>query len=1124
MNPPMQRQNATVKSDSLPKASGVLQRSATVSSPINDVPPIVHDVLNSPGQALEPSTRGFMESRFNHDFSQVRVHTDSRAADSARALQAQAFTVGRNVVFGQSQVAPHSPAGQNLIAHELTHVVQQQGAASSPQAFSVVSNADPLEHQAATVADRVMAGGVVAPGEISSAGSAIARRVTAPVAPSVPRVAAPPPQAAPPQAVAPTTGTAPSQGGEPVSLMNATFNPSPELESQITSVPNEGTLVPVHFGTLARGQISVHKNQNGSFSTKNNSNQGIDLSVSVLEPLRRAGIAPQLVINIASSQITGHVGVRTGDKFTSAEGMKDFLVRHSDLLGWAGFDLAALPNPVNELSGGSLKFMLSDFPFTVGGFVHGTGSFGFENQTTTFTAAATINVPKLAESNLKFTRADNGQLSAHAEVPVSIANFSGSLSADYGNGTVDIQGTVQFEMEKMQGEVTLLVTDLATARNIARSQLAPEAMLPTAQPAADAPAAEGEARSGPRPGPRAVAGFGTVNFALTDWLVGQAQVVIDNEGHVTVVGKITPPQEVELFPQRDEIKPLFNTEVRTLYGVPLVGNVFLFANIGVEALAKIGPGKIHKIQVDGTYSTDPNVLQNFGLQASLNISAFAGLRLRAEGGAGAELLGHDIKAGVGINGLAGVRGYVEATPKIGFREVADPTAGKKGEFFVQGHMELAAQPFLGLSGDLFVELDSPWWSPAPDKKWTWPLGNLEYPLPGEFGIGADVDYVIGSGQVPEVQFGAVNFSADKFMTDMLNDHVPPKSHGDQEQPGKWDEAAQGGALPAEAQAGEHGTHGTDEAATGQHAPEDGHVPAPQKQKQWLEGIHDIGDLAARSQRDPLDQSEITSALAAIKTRHGFSILSAVQSGDVWDVSEGMSPVVHDKHIKADVSDASSNTSSPTAENPSETIEIPNLSSGDIVLYKRSTNWEAVKFVAFNKITIPNGILPAGQIQVVELHTFGKNPGIIKVPVVNFQRVWKNYDGKYSVNYKSLNNERAVGAKATLGLPLPPGQNTTSRKPPGWDELPDGKRHRGHLLMRALGGSAREDNIVSLYSEANASMLTYEMRILNAVEAGEVVQYDIIAIYEGLKPVPRGITIDAQGDRGLNISVTFPNIP
>src|SRR5207302_6062309 len=106
------------------KREATLQRSAgnQVTAPApTTAPPIVHDVLSSPGQPLDAGTRAFMEPRFGHDFGQVRVHTDARAAESARAVNALAYTVGQDVVFGAAQYAPETAAGRRLLAHELTH-------------------------------------------------------------------------------------------------------------------------------------------------------------------------------------------------------------------------------------------------------------------------------------------------------------------------------------------------------------------------------------------------------------------------------------------------------------------------------------------------------------------------------------------------------------------------------------------------------------------------------------------------------------------------------------------------------------------------------------------------------------------------------------------------------------------------------------------------------------------------------------------------------------------------------------------------------------------------------------------------------------------------------------------
>jgi len=88
-------------------------------------PPIMHDVLRSPGQPLDQTTRSFFEPRFGHDFSRVRVHSDAAAATSSRAIGARAYAAGEQIVFGAGQYRPESRSGLRLLAHELSHVVQQ---------------------------------------------------------------------------------------------------------------------------------------------------------------------------------------------------------------------------------------------------------------------------------------------------------------------------------------------------------------------------------------------------------------------------------------------------------------------------------------------------------------------------------------------------------------------------------------------------------------------------------------------------------------------------------------------------------------------------------------------------------------------------------------------------------------------------------------------------------------------------------------------------------------------------------------------------------------------------------------------------------------------------------------
>ena len=138
-------------------------------------PPAVYEALRSPGQPLDANTRAFSEARFGHDFGQVRVHTDSRAAKSARTVNALAYTVGNDVFFGANQYAPHSREGQRLLTHELTHTVQQDAKApSAVEPLAGTSPEDVGERQARDATDAVARGNTVS--VISQSGRQLARQ------------------------------------------------------------------------------------------------------------------------------------------------------------------------------------------------------------------------------------------------------------------------------------------------------------------------------------------------------------------------------------------------------------------------------------------------------------------------------------------------------------------------------------------------------------------------------------------------------------------------------------------------------------------------------------------------------------------------------------------------------------------------------------------------------------------------------------------------------------------------------------------------------------------------------------------------------------------------------------
>ncbi len=91
---------------------------------LTEVPTVVNEVLSSPGQPLESDTRAYFEERFGHNLSKVRVHTNAKAAESALKVNAVAYTVGHNVVFGRGHYVPNTYQGRHLLAHELVHTIQ----------------------------------------------------------------------------------------------------------------------------------------------------------------------------------------------------------------------------------------------------------------------------------------------------------------------------------------------------------------------------------------------------------------------------------------------------------------------------------------------------------------------------------------------------------------------------------------------------------------------------------------------------------------------------------------------------------------------------------------------------------------------------------------------------------------------------------------------------------------------------------------------------------------------------------------------------------------------------------------------------------------------------------------
>jgi hypothetical protein len=146
-------------------AGGVIQRECSCGGKCpeckakhaQDIPHAVVENMHSAGQPLDAATRADFEPRFGHDFSRVRIHNDTKAHTAAQSVAASAYTIGADISFAAGQFQPRTPSGRHLLAHELTHVVQQQHAPAVPQAARLRLNetADAAEHEAAHIADAI---------------------------------------------------------------------------------------------------------------------------------------------------------------------------------------------------------------------------------------------------------------------------------------------------------------------------------------------------------------------------------------------------------------------------------------------------------------------------------------------------------------------------------------------------------------------------------------------------------------------------------------------------------------------------------------------------------------------------------------------------------------------------------------------------------------------------------------------------------------------------------------------------------------------------------------------------------------------------------------------------------
>ena len=144
----MRMQAPEMRRAKAPSVPLVQRRVNGIGAGAGAAPPIVHEVLSSPGQPFDAATRSFFEPRFGHDFGYVRVYTDDHAQRCAQSINARAFTLGRHIVLGVGHSFSGRSASRKLLAHELTHVLQQQeGHGATPSALLIQRAEGPTDEE-----------------------------------------------------------------------------------------------------------------------------------------------------------------------------------------------------------------------------------------------------------------------------------------------------------------------------------------------------------------------------------------------------------------------------------------------------------------------------------------------------------------------------------------------------------------------------------------------------------------------------------------------------------------------------------------------------------------------------------------------------------------------------------------------------------------------------------------------------------------------------------------------------------------------------------------------------------------------------------------------------------------
>jgi hypothetical protein len=735
------------------------------------------------GVPLPRPVRSYFEQRFGRDFAAVRVHTGPDAAAGAHAVQARAYTIGNEIVFGAHEFAPATSEGKRLLAHELVHTIQQAGTApqrkiqGAPVAGEGVCHEQPDAQEGAAS----LAGQGFAPAESAQAHEADAAANDVPDGPASTLVDS----AAPGSLIQRQSGSGsppprPPSASEVVELKGHNhFDPSGPLGEQIRSENGEEVQVQLRFGKIAQGTIPVFYGVRSPVEIPGMPPVWLPGPVGYQTPEPEAdfpgwGIplhhpaftstpeaTPMLWLTIRDSVVTGAMGWQTrlglarhSDKFKAAIPLEKLIG------GFENFTELIFDSEVtDELSDGRFVYEVPKLEFESGEYA-GTGRLSVVNEDYDLDAGIDVHLAGLpndarvpvrhggtspaetfrATKTWRFERALGGKAGGH---------LSGHLTATLGFGMLDIRGIVDYQNTDpdLTGRVSIVAGTFDDARDAVQRWLGSDA------PADIAPA------DGHDDG--AITGMGQLDFRYSDWLTGSAEVIVHPEGWVTARGELVPPKVITLFRAGHKLdkkkdKPIIEhkTPAIPIVGVPGFADVEASADGKVFGYAWVGPGVLRDLRATGLLSNHPAIISRFDLGGTISAPALAGLALDAN----ASISGHALEVvevshvAIHAEALAELQMYSEASAEVGRRASTDPA---RPEYFVQGDMDASAAVVVKLK--LGISAGVLFWEGSKellDRAWTL----------GQGGVHLEFELVLGgpkSGSV-STEFTGIDFDSEQF--------------------------------------------------------------------------------------------------------------------------------------------------------------------------------------------------------------------------------------------------------------------------------------------------------------------------------------------------------------------------